>query len=402
MSNYTNHKNLLQLIYLRCIAIFGQLITILFVNYFLKITLPLNLMIAVVIFLIFINLVSFYSYKKNLNIGDKRLFFELLIDVFAFTIQIYLSGGISNPFIFLFLLQVIIATILLKLEYAILIFITTVIFYLSLSKNYQKLEAFNHHSQDFFNLHLYGMLFSYVIAAILLLIFVTKIVRNLKEKDRKILDQEQIVKMGLLATGAAHRLGSPLTTISVLLSDLKYENKDKNFIDDIKTIEKQLLVCKKIISDITSSYENSRVEEAKKIKAKEAFDKIIAEWKKDKKPNNLIYDFNGDENLEIIFNNILSQTIIDILNNALEASPDWVRIGINLDQNFLEIIVQDKGGGFDEEILKNLGKASLSTKNSSGLGLFLASNNIARINGKLDIKNIDKGALVKITIKTNE
>ena len=43
------------------------------------------------------------------------------------------------------------------------------------------------------------------------------------------MDQEQIVKMGLLATGAAHRLGSPLTTISVLLSDLKYENKDKNF-----------------------------------------------------------------------------------------------------------------------------------------------------------------------------
>ena len=105
----TNRKNLLQLLGLRAIAIFGQVATILLVRYFLHIELPLTTMFLILILLVIVNCISFYRYKFQKNISDKSLFIELLFDVAALTAQLYFSGGISNPFISLFLLQVIIA-----------------------------------------------------------------------------------------------------------------------------------------------------------------------------------------------------------------------------------------------------------------------------------------------------
>ncbi len=368
------------------------------VHNFLEIILPISKMMLVVLCLVFVSVISFFSYKKKNNISDKRLFFELLFDVMAFSAQIYLSGGISNPFIFLFLLQVIIATILLKRIYAVAIFIITVLCYLWLSKNYQELLAFNHHSHEFFNLHLYGMLFSYVIAGILLLIFITKIIKNLQQKESQIIAQEQIIRMGLLASGAAHRLGSPLTTIAVLLNDLKYENSKENFNSSTKTIEGALLECKKIISNINSFYGKARAEEARKINAKEAFEQLIKKWQDSKMAQNLIYNFLGDDKKEIIIDDILMQSLFDVLDNAFEASSDFIKVDVEVKNNMYSISVQDKGAGFSKEILENLGKPNLTTKNSSGIGLFLAISGIARIGGKIEVKNLEIGALVKIIV----
>lgn len=391
-----NKKNFSQLLYLRLIAIVGQVATILFVHHFLKITLPLFSMMMVVLSLVVISLIGLISYKKNQIISDQRLFFELLFDVLAFSVQIYFSGGISNPFISLFLLQVIISAILLKGRYAWLIAAITIICYLFLSKNYNMLHALHRHDQSMFDLHLYGMLISYVIATILLLIFITKITKNLKEKDAQVLAQEQLIRMGLLASNAAHELGTPLTTMLVMVSDLKKELPQNK---DIEIIESQINRCKKIISNIISVLGNSRLEEASKTNAKAAFDDLIKTWVENKNPKNLIYNFNGDENLEIIFDDILKQSLHDVFDNALEASKDWVKINVDINKNNLIITILDQGEGFSGEVLKNLGKSNLSTKNSSGIGLFLAINSIKRIGGKLEAVNLANGAQVKITIK---
>jgi two-component system sensor histidine kinase RegB len=417
ISKNTNRKNLLQLLFLRLIAIFGQVATILFAYYFLHIKLPLGAMFLVVAFLAIINCASFYRYKFQKNISDKSLFIELLFDVAALTAQLYFSGGISNPFISLFLLQVIIGAILLRAIYAWLIAALTIICYVALSFNYQELHAFHHHQggQDggeFFNLHLHGMLISYVFAAILLLIFVTKIIKNLQEGDQKInllqqqsLQREQVIRMGLLATGAAHELSTPLSTISVILSDWKNMNLKKDLIEDVKTIESQLSRCKKILSEILFSSGKERAEAAKITTIKEVFDELIKEWKNSRKPKNLIYHFSGKADKQIIFDNILSnmlfQAFFNIFDNALEESPDFILVNIEATQDLVSVIIEDRGKGFDQKIINEIGKPNLSTKNSSGLGLFLALNTLSRIDGKLEINNLANGAKVVVTIPLN-
>ncbi len=407
ISGNTNRKNLLQLFWLRLIAIFGQVATILAAHYFLHIELPLTVMFSVVMFLAIINCTSFYRYKSQKNISDKSLFIELLFDVASLTAQLYFSGGISNPFISLFLLQVIIGAILLRAIYAWLIAALTIICYIGLSFNYQELHAFHHHeSGEFFNLHLHGMLISYVFAAILLLIFVTKIIKNLKEGDHKInslkqqsLEKEQVIRMGLLATGAAHELSTPLSTISVILGDWKKMNLKKDLFEDVEVIEAQLNRCKKILSEILSSSGKKRLEQATIAPVKEVFDNLIKEWSDSRKTENLIYNFEGKSDKKILLDDILTQAFFNIFDNALEESPAFISVSVLVVEDNVVVSVEDQGKGFDKEIIKQIGKPNLTTKNSSGLGLFLALNTLRRIGGDLKIENLSMGgAKVAITI----
>jgi two-component system, sensor histidine kinase RegB len=401
-----NRKNLLQLIVLRLIAIMGQVLTILFVQHWLHISLPASEMFLVVAALIAVNFISFYRYKFQKNISDKSLFLELLFDVAALAAQIYFSGGVSNPFISLFLLQVIIAAILLRAFYAWMLAAATTSCYIFLSFYYRELHAFHHHGEgDFLNMHLHGMLISYVIAAILLLVFVTKIRRNLKEGDEKInvlqrqaLEKERIVRMGLLATGAAHELGTPLSTILVVLNDWQKMKLEKSMAEDVTLIESQIIRCQKIISEILTSSGKERLENAKLVKVKKAFDDLLNEWKNSRKPQNLIYNFAGESESLIMFDSSLSQAFFNIFDNALEASENFVLVNISSLKKNLIIEIEDRGSGFDSEILKELGSPNLSKKNSSGLGLFLAINVLNRLNGRLEIKNLELGSRVIITI----
>lgn len=231
----------------------GQVIVILIAHHFLKIELPLKQMFLVLALLSTLSLISFF--RKN--IGEKTLVIELIFDVLALTAQLYLSGGASNPFISLFLLQVIIAAILLERIYAWLIAALTVFCYVWLGFYHREMDEFHEHlSGDSFGLHLQGMLIAYVLAAILLLVFITKISKNLRDRD-------QMIRMAMLATSAAHELGTPLSTISVIVGDWRKMSLNQNLLKDVSLIESQLTRCKKIISGILSESGSKRVEEAK-------------------------------------------------------------------------------------------------------------------------------------------
>ncbi|MBP7710588.1 MAG: HAMP domain-containing histidine kinase [Rickettsiales bacterium] len=387
----TNRKNLLQLVWLRLIAVVGQVFVILATHYFLKISLPLEPMFLVVAALLLVNFFSFFFYKSQKKITDQALFCQLLFDVAALTAQLYFSGGISNPFISLFLLQVIISAILLKRIYACAIGAITIACYVWLSFNNQELCALHHHSEgDFLSLHLQGMLVSYIFAAILLLIFVTKIIANLNDRDRQILEEEKLVKIALVATGAAHELSTPLSTISVILNDLKTGVK-KEFLEEIEIAQTQLNRCKNILSNVLLSSESGRFEKAEMILAKQAFDGLVEGWGQLRNPQNLIYDFAVLGEKKIIFDESLKQAFFNILDNAFEASPNWICLKVKNVKNEIVATITDQGQGFDSKILPKIGQENVTNKGGNGLGLFLAINALRRIGGGLAVKNLKNG-----------
>ncbi|HBC19476.1 MAG TPA: histidine kinase, partial [Alcanivorax sp.] len=118
-------KNLQLLIQLRWIAMGGQLATILLVHFGFGISLPLGQMLVVLFGLLLLNAVSLLRLKLPKSIGNTELFLSLLIDVATLTILLYLSGGATNPFVFLYLLQVILGAVLLKVWSTWVILITT-------------------------------------------------------------------------------------------------------------------------------------------------------------------------------------------------------------------------------------------------------------------------------------
>src|SRR5690606_2409011 len=107
-------QNLRLLVQLRWIAVLGQVLAITVAVVGFSLALPLFDMALVVLLLILYNLFSSLRLKWHLPVGQIELFFALLIDVMALTVQLYLSGGATNPFIFLYLLQVALAAVLLR------------------------------------------------------------------------------------------------------------------------------------------------------------------------------------------------------------------------------------------------------------------------------------------------
>ena len=109
----TGRNNMQSLIQLRWIAVLGQVATIVTVHYGFGITLPLEYMLAVLAGLVAFNLTSLARLRIRREITSHEIFVALLVDVAMLTAQLYLSGGASNPFVFLYLLQVILAAVLL-------------------------------------------------------------------------------------------------------------------------------------------------------------------------------------------------------------------------------------------------------------------------------------------------
>ena len=108
------HQNMQALIQLRWIAVIGQVTTIAMVAWAFGIKLPLVYMLEVLACLIAFNIASQLRWHEKWAVSNGELFLAMLVDVASLTAQLYLSGGTSNPFVYLYLLQVILGAVLLE------------------------------------------------------------------------------------------------------------------------------------------------------------------------------------------------------------------------------------------------------------------------------------------------
>ena len=107
------------------------------------------------------------------------------------------------------------------------------------------------------------------------------------------------------------------------------------------------------------------------------------------------------DSLSIVSDSALRQSIHNVLDNALEASPHWVRLEVHREEETLLVSVTDRGRGFPQAMLDNLGRPYQSSKGrpGSGLGLFLVMNVLRTLGGNLRASNLAQGgALVTLSL----
>jgi two-component system sensor histidine kinase RegB len=408
------HKNMLQLIHLRWIAVAGQITTITFVSLNLRIALPLPQMLAVLACLVAFNIGSHLRWHERKMVSNRELLFALLVDVASLTAQLYFSGGASNPFAFLFLLQVIISAVLLESwsTWTIVAITTACLAGLALFSEPLNLQA---GGEDVFaRLYVEGMLICFVLNAILLVIFITRISRNLRAGDaalanlrQRAAEEEHIVRMGLLASGAAHELGTPLATLSVILGDWRRMpefSKNTEVREEITEMETQLQRCKTIVSGILLSAGEARGEFSKKTTVNTFLGDLVKEWRGSRSIASFSYENRVQPDVPVVFDSTLKQTIFNLLDNAFEASPKWVSMEATREDGWLVLTVLDVGPGFAPAMLAELGKPYQSSKGwpGGGLGLFLAVNVARTLGGAVEARNRnDGGAEVKLRLPLN-
>jgi two-component system, sensor histidine kinase RegB len=410
VDNPAGHNNMLQLIQLRWLAVIGQIATISFVTLVLDIHLPLPQMIAVLACLIAFNIGSHLRWHEQPTVANQQMFLALLVDVAILTAQLYFSGGATNPFAFLYLLQVILGAVLLKnwATWSIVGITTLCLAGLSVFSTPLALPPDNEYGV--LSLYVQGMLLSFLLNAALLVFFITRITRNLRTGDAQIADlrrqaveEEHIVRMGLLASGAAHELGTPLATLSVILGDWRrmpeFSNADLQ--EEMSEMQAQLQRCKSIVSGILLSAGEARGESSVKTTINTFLNDLATEWQTSRPIAEFSYQNRIQQDLPVVFDSTLKQMIFNVLDNAFEASPQWVRLEATREADALTLTVTDAGPGFAPAMLAQLGKPYQSSKGrpGSGLGLFLVVNVARKLGGTVTARNrTEGGAVVQLTL----
>ncbi len=407
----TGLKNLHLLIQLRWIAVVGQFATILVAHQVLKIPIPLDTMLIVLGALAVFNLLSLLRWRIGHAVSNTELLGGLMLDVGMLTVQLHLSGGATNPFVFLYLLQVILSTVLLEAKAIWTVALATMLCFAGLAAFGRPLDLPLDLHRGLASPYLLGLLLCFVLNAALLVSFAGRIIGNLRERDARLArlrqraaEEDHIVRMGLLASGAAHELGTPLSTLAVILGDwqhLPHFTSDPELAHEVSEMEAQVQRCKAIVSGILLSAGETRGESSQATTICDFLDDTVAQWRQRRPAAPLAYRNRFGDDLPMVSDSVLQQMIGNVLDNALEASPKALRLEAAREADALVLTVGDEGPGFAPAMLQQFGKPYQSSKGrpGGGLGLFLVVNVARTLGGSVTARNRSEGgAEVTITL----
>tara|TARA_R110002073_G_scaffold34100_9_gene101625 strand:- start:13 stop:1269 length:1257 start_codon:yes stop_codon:yes gene_type:complete len=403
-------KNLQRLFLLRNIAIIAQCLTFSLAYWIIEIILPWSEMLVVVVLLTTLNLFTWLRLHRNWPVSNIEFFSQLLIDVLALSTLLYFSGGSTNPFISLYLLPLTIAAATLPSSYTWVMAVITIGCYTLLLFNYVPLP--HDHSKHLieFDLHVSGMWLAFVLSTVIIAWFVVKMSISIRDRDRELaeareqaLRNEQIIALGTLAAGAAHELGTPLSTMAIVTGELQQEHThDSEFQNNIHILRNQIAHCKQTLTQLLANAGQTRAEDGSGQPVDYFLRQVLDKWKLMRPSVKFTYQCNGIQPAPKIMNNqLLSQSILNILNNAADASSKCVDIKSNWENQALHLEIIDDGKGLSAEATQRAGEAFFTSKPGQGfgIGLFLANANIERFGGNVHLFNHkDGGACTHVTL----
>lgn len=437
-SEFSARQNLKWLFILRNLMILSEIILIVISVYGLNILLPEQPLWLVILSIVAVNIYTSMRLQTDDPVTELEIFSQLVIDVFAIAALLYLTGGASNPITWVFLLPLIITAIMLHQSYAWYMVILTTSMYTGLmaynvplpsiephmptpemlytdAKNYALLQQAHAMSDShYFNLHIFGMWFGFVFSAGLVAFFVVELAKTLKIQERTLaearenaLRDERVVALGTLAASAAHDMGTPLGTIAIVTHELEQEYPDHRFPDlheKLLIMQQQVDRCKTALSVMSASAGEMRAESGSAMLLTDYLDEVIKQWRTHKPTAKLDFFINPEVTtpVKIVAELTLTHSIINILNNAVEASPQEksVEFHASWDLDHVVIKIRDFGPGFSPELISFAGKQPvISKKRGLGVGLLLAYSTINRLGGKINLYNSETGgACVEITL----
>jgi len=402
LSSLPGHSQLRRLVNLRNLAVTGQVLTLLAVWNILDLALNWLPMLLTIATLATINLFTMWRLSSSKPVSNIELFVQLSIDVFALSILLYYGGGSTNPFVSLYLLPLVIAAATLPARYTWSMAALTTACYSGLMVYYIPLPQSHHeHTSDSaFNAHVMGMWLGFVISAMVVAYFVVKMAQAVRSRDEtlarvreEVLRNERIVALGTQAAGAAHEMGTPLATMAVVIGELQHDLTDASpdMRESLTILDEQVRGCKRILDKIMLNARDSGNTTQQSVD--ELMAEVLDEWQLLRPTAQYIYRKQGvGESPQLNVDVTLRAALMNVLNNAADASPTPVEININWSAREFILAIHDHGKGLSEEVALQAGSAFFTTKTEGrGLGLFLANATIERMGGTVRLFNRDEG-----------
>ena len=428
-------ENLNWLYILRNLMLFGVVVCVFVAVHGLGIELPMNQLWLAIFAISILNLYTWLRLRTPEPVTEHEIFSQICMDVLALAYLLYLTGGASNPIIWVFLLPLIVTAIMLPQSYAWNMVIITSCVYTVLIAYNVPLPALAPHAEHhgmssmtpemslrmqlledrrYFNLHVFGMWFGFVFSAGLVAFFIIALAKTLKDRERSLADaresalrDERVVSLGTLAASAAHDMGTPLGTIAILAHDLAEDFPAHRFPElnqKLVILQQQLDRCKQALSVMSASAGEMRAESGKVMRVSDYIDQVLNQWRTHKPSTklNLFISGNVEADAQIIAERTLTHSLINILNNAAEATDNdaGIEFHANWDSINLSLKIRDFGPGLPAELVDFAGQKPVkSNKQGMGVGLFLTYTTIKRLGGTIYFNNLASGgACVEISL----
>ena len=372
------------LVILRWIAIFGQIIAINLVFFVLGLEFPITLAYIIIFAGLITNL--FLQFRiKSIQLKDFYASIFLIYDLIQLSFLLYLTGGISNPFSILLIVPAIVSSTFLSVGTTIILGFLTISFLFFLTIFHYPLPGLSEYSFIFPKYYIVGLFIAIIIGLIFLSYFGIRFAGETKKRSEALNKlQEMISKeyelesLGGQAAAAAHSLGTPLATITVVAKELRKEiGNNSEYSKDIDLLISQTKRCSEILKKIS----RKQIEDDKfisNIKIEDLLHEIIDSFKETSSKEINIIPEKDENKIDIRRTPEIIYGLRNFIGNAVKFSKSKVVIYLKSDQKKIIVTIIDDGPGFPDDVVNILGEPYIKSKSKDvssnsglGLGIFL-------------------------------
>ncbi len=403
------------LVILRWIAIAGQLITINFVYFILDFSFPFFYCTTIIFFGIVTNIFLQFKEKRNL-LSDFSSTIYLAYDLTQLTALVFLTGGITNPFVLLLVIPSVVSSTFLSLKSTINLSFITASFLLILTVYYFPLPSSGDLHFHVPTYYLYGIPIAIIIGLIFLCYFgarfglaTRKRTEALNKLELVLAKEHELKSIGVQAAAAAHSLSTPLSTIKLVSKELEKEMvNDEKYSKDIKLLHNQALRCGEILKKLSMS-PLKKDEFFENVKLTDLLTEITNSFREISKKNFSVKSENNKNDFTIKRKAEITYGLRNFIGNASKFSESLIEIKLQTSKQKTQIKICDDGPGFPEDIKKFLGEPYIHSKDKKidaksglGLGTFIGKTLLERMKANVNFGKCPnlKGAMVTIEWET--
>lgn len=387
----------------------GQLLTVFIGRLAMGSELRMRDVLALLAVTVATNVALVHAVRTGRPVGPAVCGALLVLDTLVLTALLYLTGGPSNPFSVLYLVQITLAAVVLGARWTTGLAVLSVASYAALFLVSAPDVHAGHGHGGAFSVHLQGMLIAFIVAAVLIATFVVRLAGAIEARDHEIAAMheqatrtERLAALTTLAAGAAHELGTPLGTIAIVATELqraldRMPDADAAALrEDARLIRAEVDRCRAILDQLATDAGEVTGETPVRVSVDEIVRDVLGQLPAGA-TRRVAVDGLPLARAAAVPRRALVGAITSLVRNALDATASGgeVRLEVGLaptaGSDRLRVVVRDGGTGMSPEVLERASEPFFTTKppgRGMGLGLFLARTLVEGLGGRLALDSM--------------